>query len=612
MNQYKEEIPISLSPSNDATEASKEKTNGSDEELEEGELKDDDDDDDDDDFDDDNADNNAGENNNHAKDNIADNTNSRFSNFNNSDDNNNSGLAKESSYGDQRLHHDPSLQNNSSNFSANRGGHRAAYHQHPHQHHRRHMSPNAPPHPDMHMPFPPGQYFSNNSNDHYRYPPNHDAGNGPPGMPSMPPHMDPMAGALGMYARGGPGNAGPVQKVNVRCRFYSRTSNKCTWGDHCRFEHRDDSPGPGDVFDNRLPPGPGMMPGSRGPPPPMGAAERYPPYPGRHQPYSPMQQPPHPYGYGPYDQPPYPAHHSSSPPAPHHSMPPHHWRQQHSPYPPSSSSNHPPESVSPSLAATGAGPTSMSSSKQPPPTGPAVPAAPSSGGAPSPGYSSPSSSAVYERKHRLAYELAPWNDRSHPPQSKYDRGDPAASGYPPPVARGGFYRSHYSRDPYGREPLPPHMGGPPHPYPPSGYPPSHPSAYRGGPMGPHASHYRYMSSSQRAMPPDSQHPRSNKRGHDEDESSWSDSGSEDSILGQASSSKSLANKVSKKQHHQRQPIQAATESTSPKDPVDQGGSGTPPGEPLPEDRERQEMLLNKLKEIEDLMKKKKGEQEDPM
>lgn len=47
------------------------------------------------------------------------------------------------------------------------------------------------------------------------------------------------------------------------------------------------------------------------------------------------------------------------------------------------------------------------------------------------------------------------------------------------------------------------------------------------------------------------------------------------------------------------------------EPADQG-SGTPPGEPLPEDKERQEMLLNKLKEIEDLMAKKKvGEQEDP-
>lgn len=121
-----------------------------------------------------------------------------------------------------------------------------------------------------------------------------------------------------------------------------------------------------------------------------------------------------------------------------------------------------------------------------------------------------------------------------------------------------------------------------------------------------------MSSSQRAVPPDSRRSRSNKRGHDEDESSWSDSGSEDSILGQASTSKSLANKVSKKQHQQRPISHPAAEDASPKDPLDQGGSGTPPGEPLQEDRERQEMLLNKLKEIEDLMAKKKGEQEDPM
>lgn len=113
------------------------------------------------------------------------------------------------------------------------------------------------------------------------------------------------------------------------------------------------------------------------------------------------------------------------------------------------------------------------------------------------------------------------------------------------------------------------------------------------------------------MPSDARTSRSNKRGHDEDESSWSDSGSEDSILGQASSSKKgSANKVSKKHHHRIAQVEA--EETSPKELVDQGGSGTPPGEPLPEDRERQEMLLNKLKEIEDLMAKKKGEQDDPM
>lgn len=217
------------------------------------------------------------------------------------------------------------------------------------------------------------------------------------------------------------------------------------------------------------------------------------------------------------------------------------------------------------------------------------------GGAPSPNYPSPSSSAVvYERKHRLAYELAPWNDRGYPPPSKYDRGDPA--GYP---SSRGFYRNHYSREPpYGREPMP-HMGGAPHP----GSYPNYPSAYRVSSMGPHASHFKFTSSSQRTVPPDTRRSRSNKRGHDEDESSWSDSGSEDSILGQANySNKSHANKISKQQ---------PPDNLTSDEPLDQG-SGTPPGEPLPEDRERQEMLLNKLKEIEDLMAKKKGEQEDPM
>ena len=38
---------------------------------------------------------------------------------------------------------------------------------------------------------------------------------------------------------------------------------------------------------------------------------------------------------------------------------------------------------------------------------------------------------------------------------------------------------------------------------------------------------------------------------------------------------------------------------------------TPPSEPISVDKERQEMLLNKLREIEDLMAKKKGEHEDP-
>ena len=123
--------------------------------------------------------------------------------------------------------------------------------------------------------------------------------------------------------------------------------------------------------------------------------------------------------------------------------------------------------------------------------------------------------------------------------------------------------------------------------------------------GPHVSHYKYMSSSQRLVQPDTRRSRSTKRGHDEDESSWSDSGSEDSILGQATyGNKNHQSKTSKQQ-------QATTDNTTSDEPLEQG-SGTPPGEPLPEDRERQEMLLNKLKEIEDLMAKKKGEQEDPM
>lgn len=354
---------------------------------------------------------------------------------------------------------------------------------------------------------------------------------------NYPPHHNnnPSAGPPQMYARGPPPAAGPMHKV--RCRFYSKTSNKCTWGDACRFEHRDDSP----ESDTRPPP-PQMAPGVRGPPPPMGGAldrGQYPPYPGRHQPYPP---PPPPHGF-PYDA--YGHHHSTPPPLP---PPPHagyHW-------------------------------------------------APPIGGAPSPSYPSPSSSAVvYERKHRLAYEVAPWNDRGHPPPST--RGDPAA--YP---GGRGFYRNHYSsrEPPYGREPVP-HMGGP---YPGYQY---NPSAYRGSPMGPHASHYKYMSSSQRNVPVDSRR-RSNKRGHDEDESSWSDSGSEDSILGQASY-KSHPTKVSKQQ---------PPENPTSEEPIDQGGSGTPPGEPLHEDRERQAMLLNKLKEIEETLqqvkreKAKKGEQED--
>lgn len=51
-------------------------------------------------------------------------------------------------------------------------------------------------------------------------------------------------------------------------------------------------------------------------------------------------------------------------------------------------------------------------------------------------------------------------------------------------------------------------------------------------------------------------------------------------------------------------------SAAAKDDADQGGSGTPPGEPLTEDKERQELLLEKLREIEDLMAKKKKEEEE--
>lgn len=248
------------------------------------------------------------------------------------------------------------------------------------------------------------------------------------------------------------------------------------------------------------------------------------------------------------------------------------------------------------------GSTAASSGQQGPPQGGgSVASGPNMSGAHSPGYLSPSSSSsavVYERKHRLAYELAPWNDRGYPPQavpSKYDRGE---AGYPP--GSRGFYRNHYPREAgYGREPASHIGGGPPFP----GYP-NYPSAYRAGPMGPHASHYnKFMSSSQRSVLPDSRRSRSNKRGHDEDESSWSDSGSEDSILG--SSNVVHGGGASKAGKHQQ------AENSTSDEPPDQG-SGTPPGEPLPEDRERQEMLLNKLKEIEDLMAKKKGEQEDSM
>lgn len=472
------------------------------------------------------------------------------------------------------------------------------------------------------------------------------SGNGPHG----PPGMYRSGGGVGGAGSGGaggvpPSSIGPAPKVNIRCRFYSKTSNKCTWGDHCRFEHRDDSPGP--ELDTRPPPpNVGLGGSNRGGPPgasPMGPADRGSPYPpysgGRHQPYP----PPPPHGYPPYDPyGPHHHHHSTPPPLPPHSML-HHWRQQHSPYPPPSS-NHPPESVSPALlptpgGASSSGPGGNSSSNRPPAqagssggsgssgggngggggasgsvSGGAGGALTTGGGAPSPSYPSPSSSSsvVYERKHRLAYEVAPWNDRGYPPPSKYDRGSDSAGAYPPPTgSRGSFYRNHFynSREPpYGREPMP-HMAGP---YP--GYP-TYPSAYRGGSMGPHASHFKFMSSSQRSVPPDARRSRSNKRGHDEDESSWSDSGSDDSILGQANygSNRSHVTKASKHHHQQQQQSQQqpASDNIGSDEPPDQG-SGTPPGEPLPEDRERQEMLLNKLKEIEDLMAKKKGEQEDPM
>lgn len=471
-----------------------------DEDLEEGELKDDDDDDDDDD-EDENI--NTNETQQNSK---------RLTGYSN-DNSNNSGLTKEPTYGEGRNDSGPFH-----NYPPHHGGpgsHPPQFFTH---HQNRRPSPGSQHHADMHDQYPPyphHQFGMNANNNHYMYPLN----DGPLQAPPIG-HHPPFIGPPGaMYPRGGHGNVGPIHKVNIRCRFYSKTSNKCTWGDHCRFEHRDDSPGP--EFD-RLSVGPGGASstgnGSRGPP------------------TAPQPGPPLSVGGG-------------------------------------------------------------------------------AGG--SPGYLSPSSSSsavVYERKHRLAYELAPWNDRPYPPQpppSKYDRGDP---GYPP--GSRGFYRNHHPRDPaYGREP-PPHMGqapsygrelpqhmGPAPYY--SAYP-SYPAPYRAGPVGPHATHYnKFMSSSQRTVPPDSRRSRSNKRGHDEDESSWSDSGSEDSILGQANyrSSNTLHANLSKTG---KQP----TETTTSDEPLEQG-SGTPPGEPLPEDRERQEMLLNKLKEVEDLMARKKGEQEDP-
>lgn len=79
------------------------------------------------------------------------------------------------------------------------------------------------------------------------------------------------------------------------------------------------------------------------------------------------------------------------------------------------------------------------------------------------------------------------------------------------------------------------------------------------------------------------------------------------------SSKGHSSKINKKYH--RASAQAMLENpdidtqVAVKAEVDQGGSGTPPGEPLPEDKERQELLLEKLKEIEDLMAKKKKEED---
>lgn len=566
-----------------------------DDDLEEGELKDDDDDDDDDNDNDDDEENDDGG--------LDDSKRLTGYNTNNNNDNNISGFSKESSYNDKRNDQHQQALHQQQNYPSHHGSSGQPPHHSYHNHPNRHLSPNSQHLAEMHSQYPTNHHhFSSNSsnNNHYRYPPN----DGPPHLMNHHPQAGPPAAMFPRGGTGSGGNIGPMHKGNMRCRFYSKTSNKCTWGDHCRFEHRDDSPG--HEFDNRPPFAPG-----RGPPPPMGAAERgqYPPYSGRHQPYGPPPLPPHGYPYEHYGY-----HHSTPPPQPHQMS---HWRQQHSPYP-SSSLGHPPESVSPALLPTPGGggqlgtSNSSTSGRGPPPPPPGSSGGSGSsgggttvpiGGAPSPGYPSPSSSAVvYERKHRLAYEVAPWNDRNYPPPSKYDRGDPVGA-YP---NSRGFYRNHYSREPhYGREPMP-HMGGVPH----SGGYPNYPSAYRGGSMGPHASHFKSTGSSQRTVLPDTRRSRSNKRGHDEDESSWSDSGSDDSILNPLSqanySSKSRPSKISK------QPPDNMTSD----EPLDQG-TGTPPGEPSPEvrlrispeERERQEMLLNKLEEIEVLMAKKKKEAE---
>lgn len=558
------------------------------EDLEEGELPDDDDDDDDEEDNENQAQNSAlnkrstNDNNNNNNNNINNNN-----NFNNSSNiiNESSNYHRESSYGEssgpnnnrhgggppshiQQQYHQQHLHAHNHGHSHPHQHQHPHPHQHPHQQlphihqqpihpgyqgpphhnmqpaimgqalphpymmHRRQMSPNSHTSPDMMHAgqYPPSYHYDNNSHfNNSRFPPNE----GPP----MPMAYHPAGGPINMYPRGPPpGGVGPPQK-NVRCRFYSKHGNKCTWGDSCRFAHLDDSPEP------------------------VGPGEPYP-----------EQRPP---------------------------------------------------------AAS-------------------VPRQVSPGGS--------SSSAHYERKQRLAYELAPWNEgrsgyalHSGSANGRYGERVPgessspmsgAAAGPPLPMSRGppGAYHSrhsHYNR--LSSDHPAAYAGGPPyHHYPP--YHPSsgYPSAYRGSPMGGlHHSHSSLPSkySSQRTnVPPEvARRSRSSKMGHDEDESSWSDSGSDDSILVQS-------NKYHHNHHNHHHhsggkgsagldcTVTGAGSSSSstskrPKsDPLmpastdqelpDLGGSGTPPGEPSPEDRDRQEMLLNKLKEIEDAMAKKKSEQED--
>lgn len=398
--------------------------------------------------------------------------------------------------------------------------------------------------PDPNMLFPPNQHMQ--ANNHHRYPLTHGPMN----------HKGPN-----VYNRGGPSGVGPVMhaKVNTPCRFYSKTRNKCTWGELCRFEHREDndfetSPSSARAQHPPPPPPPHMQP--------MGPERPYPPYPSRHQPYP--HPPPMAYPYNPY--------HNSTPPPmmPHHSSP--HWRPSnaypsHPPYaPPVGSPGHahqqpineePPARSLPQLPGISGG---GGGSSGPGPNAP--------GRIPSPGY--PSSSS-YERKQQLAYEAAPWNDRGGYPNPRYER-EPAA-----PFNRS-FYRSQ--REPYRREPLPPYAYPNPSPY-------SYPSSYRGPPAGSQAAPYnRFMSSSQRSSQPDVRRTRSTKRRLDEDESSWSDSGSEDSFLGQGNYSKS------------------ADKTNQPISESDNRGTGTPPGEPLDDN---EQPLLKKLKEVEELIKKKEEE-----